>query len=91
LRRQADISVGNVLGSNVFNILGILGLTAVVAAPEVAPQVLRLDAPLLVALTLLLFPILRSGARISRGEGALLFAAYAVYLAVLGFGARPAA
>jgi cation:H+ antiporter len=83
LRRQHEISVGNILGSNVFNGLGILGLTAVVGGQQVAAQVLRLDAPLLVGLTLALFPILRSGARISRGEGALLLASYLAYLGAL--------
>ncbi|MFG0260064.1 MAG: sodium:calcium antiporter, partial [Phycisphaerales bacterium JB041] len=83
LRRQSDISVGNILGSNIFNILGILGLTCAIHPQRITPQVFALDIPVMVAVSVACVPIMRSGARISRGEGALLLAAYALYMVVL--------
>lgn len=85
LRGQRDIAVGNVVGSNIFNILGVLGLSALFA-PEglaVATQALRFDLPVMVGVAALCLPILLSGHRISRGEGALLLAAYVGYTAWL--------
>jgi cation:H+ antiporter len=83
LRKHSDISVGNILGSNIFNILGILGITCVVMPQEVSRQVLVLDVPVMIAVSLACIPIMRSGARISRGEGLLMLAGYAVYVYVL--------
>jgi cation:H+ antiporter len=79
-RRQPDISVGNVLGSNVFNVAGILGLAALLRPQALNPQVLWLDAPVMVAVSAALIPMLWTGARLSRGEGAILLATYAAYL-----------
>ncbi len=79
LRRQSDISVGNILGSNIFNILGILGLTCVVSPQQVSRQVLVLDLPVMLFASALCLPIMFSGARISRSEGLILLAGYALY------------
>lgn len=83
LRRHADIAVGNILGSNIFNLLGILGATCIVAPQRVSPQVFRLDAPLMIMLSIALLPIMSSRARISRSEGAFLLAVYIAYMVVL--------
>jgi cation:H+ antiporter len=83
VRKQADIAVGNILGSNVFNLLGILGATSMVASQRVSPQVLWLDAPLMIVLSIALIPIMSTRARISRSEGALLVAVYFAYMVVL--------
>jgi cation:H+ antiporter len=83
LRRQSDIAVGNILGSNVFNMLGILGVTCVVAPQVVSPQVLWLDAPVMLAASLALLPIMTSQARISRLEGGALLLAFVGYVWVL--------
>lgn len=83
LRKQSDISVGNILGSNIFNILGILGLTCAITPQHITPQVFALDIPVMVAVSIACIPIMRSGARISRGEGVLLLAAYSAYMVVL--------
>lgn len=80
LRRLPDVALGNVLGSNVFNVAGILGLAWLLDPRQPHPQVLHFDAPLMVAVSAALIPILRTGARISRGEGAALLAVYGVYL-----------
>jgi cation:H+ antiporter len=83
LRKQADIAVGNILGSNIFNLLGILGVTCIVAPQRVSQQVIWLDAPLMIGLSIALLPIMSTRARISRSEGAALVAVYLAYLAAL--------
>lgn len=83
LRRQTEIAIGNLIGSNIFNLLGILGVVALLAPVPVSPALVAVDMWWMVAFALLLFPILRSGFRISRWEGVLLLGAYAVYLVVL--------
>lgn len=83
LRRQSDIAVGNILGSNLFNVLGILGVTSVVAPQAVERQALVLDVPVMVAASIALLPIVMSHARISRAEGVVLLAGYGAYLWVL--------
>ncbi|MCX7685865.1 MAG: calcium/sodium antiporter [Acetobacteraceae bacterium] len=80
LRRQGDVAVGNVLGSNIYNVLGIGGATALLAPTAVPPEVARFDAPLMAAACLLLLLFLASARRLSRAEGAVLVAAYAGYV-----------
>ena len=75
-RREADIAVGNVIGSNIFNFAGILGTASVVQTIRIPPTVLTQEFPAVIVISLLLFPVLRSGWRIRRWEGALLVAAY---------------
>lgn len=79
LRRQSAIAVGNVVGSNIFNVLGILGVTAAVAPVPVAPRFLLLDLPAMLAASLLLALLLRT-ARIGRALGAGLVVAYGAYV-----------
>lgn len=85
LRGQRDIAVGNVVGSNLFNLLGVLGLSAIVAGDGVAvgDGSLRLDLPVMLAATVVLLPIFWSGFEIHRWEGVVLVSAYAAYLAYL--------
>jgi cation:H+ antiporter len=75
-RRESDIAVGNVIGSNIFNIAAILGVASVVEDIPIRETFLRQELPALVIVSLLLFPILRSGWRIRRWEGAILVAVY---------------
>lgn len=79
IRGQGDIAVGNVVGSNLFNILGILGVTAMV---QPLPQggIVRLDLAVMLLLAVALLPILRTGFVVSRVEGALLLASYLGYV-----------
>ncbi len=83
IRRQSDIAVGNILGSNIFNLLGILGITAAVRPQAIAPQVFRLDAPLMLATAVLLAFFMRTGSKLSRVEGGVMLAGYAAYIAYL--------
>lgn len=79
LKKEPDIALGNVIGSNIFNILGILGIASLVA-PLTAPDISRFDLWSMVAIAAALIPILWSGLRVTRLEGAALFAAYCGYI-----------
>lgn len=83
LRRQSDIAFGNVVGSNIYNILGIAGLTALIAPTEVPPEIVRFDNPIMVAVSLLMLVFAWTGFRIGRREGGFLLAGYASYLIAL--------
>lgn len=85
LRGHRDIAVGNVIGSNVFNILGVLGISGLVAPGflEVAPSALAFDLPVMVAVALLCLPIFFTGSVITRGEGVLFLACYVAYTVFL--------
>ncbi|MDW7711533.1 MAG: calcium/sodium antiporter [Deferrisomatales bacterium] len=82
-RGESDIGVGNVLGSNLFNLLGILGVAALVHPIEIPDTFFRFQYPVLAVFTLALLPIMRTGLGISRAEGALLLGAYTAYVAAL--------
>lgn len=84
-RGQRDIAVGNVLGSNIFNILCVLGASGLFAARGVAVDdaVLRLDYPVMIAATVVLLPIFWNGFAIKRWEGLLLALFYGVYVLFL--------
>ncbi len=85
-RGEDDISVGNVLGSNLFNLLGILGVAAMLDPISVPPTFFRFQYPVLAAFTLALLPICRTGMGISRGEGVLLLTGYVAYVGALYLG-----
>jgi cation:H+ antiporter len=85
-KREGDIAVGNVLGSNLFNILCVLGLAALLR-PLAADGVSRIDLAVMLGLAVLALPIMRTGFRIGRPEGAGLVLIYVGYLAWLGAGA----
>jgi cation:H+ antiporter len=79
-RGQPDIALANILGSNIFNVLGILGAVALVTPQSIHPAIVSSDAWWMVGTGLLLLPLMISGRRVSRWEGAVLLAVYAVYL-----------
>lgn len=76
---EGDIAVGNVIGSNLFNMLGILGVATVVRPLE-PTGMSAVDLTVMVLLAAALFPLMRSGFRITRAEGALLVVVYAGYV-----------
>ncbi len=82
IRKQPDIAVGNVVGSNVFNILGILGVASIVS-PLRAPGVSMLDYGAMIGFTLLLIPLLYTGRLLHRLEGCGLLLLYGVYVFLL--------
>lgn len=83
LRGHADVAVGNILGSNLFNLLGILGVSALLAPLPIHARILAFDQWVLLGVSLLLLLFLYTGRRLSRLEGAVFLVAYAAYL-VLG-------
>jgi cation:H+ antiporter len=83
LRRHGDIALGNIVGSNIFNSLGIAGATAIVVPIEVPTEIARLDIWIMLGAVLLLGAFARTNWRVSRQEGAILLLAYAAYLGIL--------
>ncbi|WP_113912358.1 calcium/sodium antiporter [Roseovarius dicentrarchi] len=79
-RRQSEIAIGNVIGSNIFNILGILGVTAIITPIPVAGRFLSFDLPAVIAASALLAVLLLTRPMIGRAVGAGLLLAYAAYI-----------
>ncbi|WP_417489934.1 calcium/sodium antiporter [Maricaulis sp.] len=80
LRRQSEIAIGNIVGSNIFNILGILGVTAMVTPIPVASRFLGFDLPILIVASLVLTSLLVTRPAIGRGIGAIMLASYVAYI-----------
>jgi len=89
VRRQADVAMGNVIGSNTFNILGILGVTALVAETPVDPQILRFDNVVMIAVSLLLVPFVFGRRDMGRRTGIVFVGLYALYALVLVLSGNP--
>jgi cation:H+ antiporter len=86
VKGERDIAVGNVVGSNVFNILGCLGLSALVAGSAglvVAPSILAFDIWVMLAVALACLPVFMTGREIARWEGLVFVAYYVAYVAYL--------
>jgi cation:H+ antiporter len=77
---QPEIAVGNVVGSNIFNILGILGIAGSLLPLSVSDQMLGIDIPVMVVVSLGCLPIMHTGMRIVRAEGVLLLGSFLVYM-----------
>ena len=82
-RRQPDVAFGNVIGSNLFNIFGILGLTALVQPLPVPPEIARFDVWVMLGVALFLVAFAVTGWRVSRAEGTAFLLGYAAYLLVV--------
>jgi len=78
--KKADISVGNLIGSNLFNILFILGTTSMITDIPIANEIIENDVLWLIAISILLFPIMFLGRKINRFEGSILLLAYGSYI-----------
>lgn len=86
LQGEDDLAVGNVVGSNTFNTLAVLGLPGIIAPGAFAPVILTRDVPIMVLLTVVMFAMAYgtgSAARINRLEGALLLGSFGAYLWLL--------
>ncbi len=83
LRRHSDVAIGNVIGSNIFNLLGILGVTAAVEPVSIAPSIAVVDIPLMGAVTVCLVAVLTLAGRMSRPVGAAFLLLYAAYIGYL--------
>lgn len=83
IRRHADVAMGNVIGSNVFNLLAIIGVTALVGPIPVDPQILTLDLWVMLAASLILAPFVFYRWSLGRGVGIVFTLLYAGYIVVL--------
>ena len=82
LRKQADVALGNVIGSNMFNLLGIMGVASLVGTIPVDPSLLRFDLWVMLAASLLLIPFVFFKKDLSRMAGVILTALYAGYIVI---------
>ncbi len=89
LRKESEIAIGNVVGSNIFNVLGILGVTAAVKPVNINPQLIQVDMLVMIGMAALLL-VLVLNRKLSRWQGGLLLAIYIGFI-VWSFLPRPAA
>jgi len=78
-----SISVGNIVGSNIFNILLVLGIVSLIRPINLDPSILTFEMPALILFSVALFVVMRTKYRITRGEGLALFLGYLVFLVFL--------
>jgi cation:H+ antiporter len=83
IRRQGDLIIGNVVGSCIFNILCVVGLTSLVAPLSRTPELQNADLWIMFALTVTIFPFMWTRRRLSRVEGGILFVIYLSYIGYL--------
>lgn len=83
IRRESAIAVGNVIGSNIFNLLAIMGITSIVAPVPVAPAILHVDIWVMLAASLLILPFIIAKIRIGRVAGIAFVAIYIIYVAMV--------
>src|SRR5690554_5334905 len=81
-RKHADVAIGNILGSNIFNLLGILGISALLQPLPVHVRILQFDQWVMMGTALILLLFLYTGRRLSRLEGGVLLVAYAAYVSL---------
>ena len=84
-RKNSDMAVGNIVGSNIFNLLGILGVCALFAPQPMQDQSILLHIGVMMSLSILLFPLIKSGGLITRWEGTGLLTIYLGYMAIIGY------
>lgn len=80
VRRQADVAIGNIMGSNIFNILAILGVSSMVTPLPLSPRIVQFDQWVMTGTAVLLMVFLYFGMRLNRWQGALLVAGYVTYI-----------
>jgi len=85
-RRHTDVAVGNVLGSNLFNVMLILGTASMVAPMPIAEEFVRVDLWVMLGAGIVLLPVMITGWKISRSEGILLLILYAAYITSMAMG-----
>lgn len=93
IRGQQDIAVGNVVGSNIFNILCVLGVSSIVSKTgiSISGEALTRDFPIMCGVAVLCIPVFVTGHRISRGEGLLFLLGYVGYTVYLVYSSQAAA
>jgi cation:H+ antiporter len=79
-RRHADVAIGNILGSNIFNLLGILGISALLQPLSIPQRMLQFDQWVMLVTSVVLLLFLYTGRKLSRVEGGILFTCYCTYV-----------
>jgi cation:H+ antiporter len=82
IRGNTDVAVGNILGSNIFNLLGILGISVLFQPISINPRILEFDQWILLGTAILLFVFMMTGRKLSRAEGWVLLTGYAGYVLI---------
>jgi cation:H+ antiporter len=82
-RKQTDISVGNLIGSNIFNIFAVIGLTSIVKPIEVSKQAINFDMMWMIGIAVLLAFVLLIGKKIGRLKGVILLLTYVTYITII--------
>jgi cation:H+ antiporter len=82
-RNEAEICVGNIVGSNIFNMLFVLGMVSTIAPLEIETKVLTVHFPIMLIFSCALFPLMKTGFTLSRREGGLLLGGFALFLIFL--------
>ncbi len=85
LKKEHDIFLGNIIGSNLFNILAILGITSIISPIQVADEIIQSDVFWMLATSFVLLPMGLLGRKLSRLDGSILFGTYLVYVYILLF------
>ncbi|MBD3382117.1 MAG: calcium/sodium antiporter [candidate division Zixibacteria bacterium] len=80
VRKESDIVVGNVIGSCIFNILLVMGVVGLIKPVRVPTESLYIDIPLMIVITIALYPMFSSGRKVSRLEGVMLLSVYVGYI-----------
>ena len=83
IQDEGDILVGNVVGSNVFNLLAVLGPASIMRPIPIADSVIRVEAPVMLAVSVIVLPFVWTTLRLTRWEGIILLAAYAAFVVLL--------
>ncbi|MFC1587098.1 calcium/sodium antiporter [Planctomycetota bacterium] len=82
-RKSSDLSVGNVVGSNIFNIMLVLGVVAIIRPLPVGPEEQFFHLPVMLGFAFLTFPLMRRGLRLSRFDGTIIFSCFVLYYVLL--------
>lgn len=91
LKKEHDIAIGNIIGSNMYNLLAVLPMPGLISPGSFSPEVMSRDMPVMIGLTLLMFMMsygFRRNGRINRIEGLLLFTAFIAYQGMLFLGIK---
>lgn len=83
LRKQADVAFGNIVGSNIYNLLGILGITSIITPIQIPPEIARFDLWVLLGVTGVMVWFSMTDQKLVRWEGGLMLAGYAAYIIAL--------
>ncbi len=85
-RRHADVALGNVLGSNLFNLLGVMGATTLIVPMELPPQIASFDIWVMAGVSLLMVQFMYTGWRLSRPEAAVFLVGYGAFITIQFYG-----